>query len=69
MLTLFSCPLITENKYLLRDPELSNLHRAVGYPKYRDLQIKIFHELNQSIKEEKFVKQYNYTVRSSRLLF
>jgi len=27
MLTLFRCPLITENKYLLRDPELSIVTR------------------------------------------
>ena len=27
MLTLFRCPLITENKHLLRDPELSSLTR------------------------------------------
>jgi len=51
MLTLFRCPLITENKHLLRDPEVSNLHHAVGYSIDRDLQIKIFHELYQS-KEE-----------------
>ena len=61
MLTLLRCPLITENKHLLRDPELSsvtrklpqlsNLHHAVGYSKDRDLQIKRFHELYQS-KEE-----------------
>ena len=39
MLTLFRWPLITENKHLLRtwpgtvncDPQLSNLHHAVGY--------------------------------------
>ena len=28
MLTLFSCPLITENKNLLRDPELSSVTRS-----------------------------------------
>ena len=27
MLTLFGCPLITENKHLLRDPELSSVIR------------------------------------------
>jgi len=27
MLTLFRCPLITENKHLLRDPELSSVTR------------------------------------------
>jgi len=27
MLTLFKCPLITENKHLLRDPELSSVTR------------------------------------------
>jgi len=27
MLTLLKCPLITENKYLLRDPELSSVTR------------------------------------------
>ena len=27
MLTLFRCPLITENKHLLRDPELSHVTR------------------------------------------
>jgi len=63
MLTLFRCPLITENKHLLRDPELSivtrncqlsNLHHAVGYSKDRDLQIKRFYELYQS-KAESFV--------------
>ena len=33
------------------DPQLSNLHHAVGYSKDRDLQIKRFHELYQSKKE------------------
>jgi len=28
MLTLFRCPLITENKHLLRDPELSHVTRS-----------------------------------------
>jgi len=51
MLTLFRCPLITENKHLLRDPKLSNLRHAFGYSKDRDLQNKRFHELYQS-KEE-----------------
>jgi len=45
--------MITENKHLLRDPELSTVTRncqiyimlALGYSKDRDLQIKIFHEL------------------------
>jgi len=31
-----------------RDPQLSNLHHAVKYSKYRDLQIKTFCELYQS---------------------
>jgi len=47
--------MITKNKHLLRDPELSNvtrnLHHAVGYSKDRDLQIKRLNELDQS-KEE-----------------
>jgi len=30
------------------DPQLSNLHHAVGYSIDRDLQIKTFHELYQS---------------------
>jgi len=51
MLTLFICLLITENKHFLCDPELSNLHHAVGYSKDGDLQIKRFHGLYQS-KEE-----------------
>ena len=51
MLTLFRWPLITENKHLLRDPQLSNLHHAVEYSKDRDLEIKRLYELYQS-KEE-----------------
>jgi len=58
MLTLFRCPLITENKYLLRDPELSSVTRncqiysmPLDTPKNNDLQIKRFNKLYQS-KEE-----------------
>jgi len=52
ILTLFRCPLITENKHLLRDPELSIVTRNFQiYSKHRDVQIKRFHELYQS-KEE-----------------
>ena len=49
ILTLFRCPLITENKFFFTwpgtvkcDPQLSNLHDAVRYSKDRDLQINDF---------------------------
>ena len=59
MLTLFICPLITEDQHLLRDPELSSVTRNCQiyimpldiYSIDRDLQIKLFHDLYQS-KEE-----------------
>jgi len=41
-LTLFRCPLITENKHLLRDPELSNFHHAVRYSKTGIYKLKDF---------------------------
>jgi len=55
MLTLFRYPLITENKHLLRDPELSSVTRNcqiyIVLLDTLNLQIKIFHDLYQS-KEE-----------------
>jgi len=58
MLILFRCPLITENKHLLRDPELSIVTRncqinimPLDTLKDGDLPIKRFQELYQS-KEE-----------------
>jgi len=50
MLTLFRCPLITENKHLLRDPELSSVTRncqiyimPLDTLKDKDLENKRFH--------------------------
>jgi len=54
MLTLIRYPLITENKHLLRDPELSIVTRNCQIyimPLESDLQIKRFHEMYQSTEE------------------
>ena len=61
MLTLFRCPLITENKHLFRDPELSSVTRncQIYIMPLDTLKIEIYKlkDFMNCIKV-KFVKQY-----------
>ena len=67
IITVLSWLLVTENKHLSRDPQLSNLQHAVGYSKDGDFQIKRIHGFYNS-KEEYSVEQF-MQFRFSKLSF